>query len=95
MQCLDGWSRILPSSNHKADESGKCIRTKVLCFLIAKMEYIVVGESGNPYSTNFPYQWNDYCGGTTLVRPFSSAAVADEKRHTLPSPEIEYAMNRL
>jgi penicillin amidase len=46
-------------------------------------ENIVLGESGDPYSSYYRDQWNDYYGGTTLALPFSSAAVAAQTSHTL------------
>ena len=46
-------------------------------------ENIVLGESGNPYSSYFRDQWNDYYGGTTFALPFTPAAVAAQTRHTL------------
>ena len=46
-------------------------------------ENIVLGESGDPYSSYYRDQWNDYYGGTTFAFPFSSAAVAAQTSHTL------------
>jgi penicillin amidase len=46
-------------------------------------ENIVLGESGNPYSSYFRDQWNDYYGGNTFALPFTPAAVAAQTRHTL------------
>jgi penicillin amidase len=46
-------------------------------------ENIVLGESGDPYSSYFRDQWNDWYGGTTFALPFSPAAVAAQTRHTL------------
>jgi penicillin amidase len=46
-------------------------------------ENIALGESGNPYSSYFRDQWNDYYGGTTFALPFSSPAVASQTQHTL------------
>jgi len=46
-------------------------------------ENIVLGESGDPYSTYFRDQWKDYYGGTTFAFPFSEAAVAAQTRHKL------------
>jgi penicillin G amidase len=46
-------------------------------------ENIVLGESGDPYSSYFRDQWNDWYGGTTFPLPFSPAAVAAQTRHTL------------
>jgi penicillin amidase len=46
-------------------------------------ENIVLGESGDPYSSYFRDQWNDYYGGTTFALPFTAAAVAAQTRHTL------------
>ncbi len=46
-------------------------------------ENIVLGESGNPLSSYFRDQWNDWYGGTTFALPFSPAAVAAQTRHTL------------
>ncbi|MGC1461749.1 MAG: penicillin acylase family protein, partial [Terracidiphilus sp.] len=46
-------------------------------------ENIVLGESGNPYSSYFRDQWNDWYGGTTFAFPFSRAAVAAQTRHAL------------
>jgi penicillin G amidase len=46
-------------------------------------ENIVLGESGNPYSSYFRDQWNDYYGGTTFALPFSTAAVASGTHHSL------------
>jgi penicillin G amidase len=46
-------------------------------------EDIVLGESGNPYSSYFRDQWNDYYGGTTFALPFSPQAVASQTQHTL------------
>jgi len=46
-------------------------------------ENIVLGESGNPYSSYFRDQWNDYYAGRTFALPFSEGAVATGTRHTL------------
>jgi penicillin amidase len=46
-------------------------------------ENIVLGESGNPYSTYYRDQWNVYYGGTTFALPFTPAAVAAQTRHAL------------
>jgi penicillin amidase len=46
-------------------------------------ENIVLGESGDPYSSYFRDQWSDWYGGTTFALPFSPAAVAAQTRHTL------------
>jgi penicillin amidase len=46
-------------------------------------ENIALGESGDPYSSYFRDQWNDWYGGTTFALPFSPAAVAAQTRHTL------------
>jgi penicillin amidase len=46
-------------------------------------EDIVLGESGNPYSSYFRDQWNDWYNGTTFALPFSQAAVAAQTKHTL------------
>jgi penicillin amidase len=46
-------------------------------------ENIVLGESGNPYSTYFRDQWNDYYSGNTFSLPFTSSAVTAATRHTL------------
>ncbi|HEU5351705.1 MAG TPA: penicillin acylase family protein [Terracidiphilus sp.] len=46
-------------------------------------EDIVLGESGNPLSPYFRDQWQDYYSGRTFALPFTSAAVAQQTRHTL------------
>jgi penicillin amidase len=46
-------------------------------------EDIVLGESGDPYSSYFQDQWDDYYGGTTFAFPFTPQAVASQTRHTL------------
>jgi penicillin amidase len=46
-------------------------------------EDIVLGESGDPYSSYFRDQWNDYYSGTTFAFPFTPAAVAAQTKHTL------------
>ncbi len=46
-------------------------------------ENIVLGESGDPFSSYYRDQWNDYYNGTTFALPFSPAAVAANTRHTL------------
>jgi penicillin amidase len=46
-------------------------------------EDIVLGESGDPYSSYYRDQWKDYYGGTTFALPFSDSAVAAQTRHTL------------
>jgi penicillin amidase len=46
-------------------------------------ENIVLGESGNPLSSYFRDQWQDWYGGTTFALPFSESAVAAQTRHTL------------
>jgi penicillin amidase len=46
-------------------------------------EDIVLGESGDPYSTYFRDQWKDYYSGTTFALPFTTQAVAAQTSHTL------------
>ena len=46
-------------------------------------EDIVLGESGNPYSSYYRDQWDDYYNGRTFALPFTPAAVAANTRHTL------------
>jgi len=46
-------------------------------------ENIVLGESGNPLSTYFRDQWEDYYNGRTFALPFTEGAVAASARHTL------------
>ena len=46
-------------------------------------ENIVLGESGNPLSSYFRDQWNDWYVGTTFGLPFSPSAVIAQARHTL------------
>jgi penicillin amidase len=46
-------------------------------------EDIVLGESGNPYSTYFHDQWDDYYNGRTFALPFTPLAVSTQTQHTL------------
>ena len=46
-------------------------------------EDIVMGESGNPFSSYFRDQWADWYGGRTFALPFTDAAVSAQTRHTL------------
>jgi penicillin G amidase len=46
-------------------------------------ENIVLGESGNPYSSYYRDQWNDYYNGRTFALPFTPAAVNANTQHTL------------
>jgi penicillin amidase len=46
-------------------------------------EDIVLGESGDPYSSYFRDQWADYYAGSTFALPFTAQAVASQSRHTL------------
>lgn len=46
-------------------------------------EDIVLGESGNPYSSYYCDQWSDYYNGRTFALPFTPAAVAANTQHML------------